>query len=78
MDTEDMNVRKEGSEVGLQPKYLRYNLWGADHSLPITIAERSESAIPLPRPPTAELKPSSQSNARFAPPSFLCELPYQR
>jgi hypothetical protein len=45
-----------GSEEGLQPKYLRYNLWGADQSLPITTAEWSETAIPLPRPPPAELE----------------------
>jgi len=44
------------SEGGMQPKYLQYNLWGADQSLLITIAEWSESAIPLPRPPMAELE----------------------
>ena len=51
--------RDVGNEGGMQPKYLRYNLWGADQCLPITIAEWSkwsESAIPLPRPPKAELE----------------------
>jgi hypothetical protein len=47
---------RESSEQGLQPKYLRYNLWGADQSSPQTIAEWSETAKPLPRPPQAELE----------------------
>ena len=44
------------SEEDVQPKYLRYNLWGADQTLPFTLAEWSETASPLPRPPTAELE----------------------
>jgi hypothetical protein len=42
--------------VGLLPKYLCYNLWGADHESPTTIADWSERALPLPRPPRTEFE----------------------
>jgi hypothetical protein len=41
--------------LGSRPKYLRYNLWNVDSSPTPTIAEWSESALPLPRPPPSEL-----------------------
>jgi hypothetical protein len=41
--------------LGSRPKYLRYNLWDVDTSPTPTIAEWSESALPLPRPPLSEL-----------------------
>lgn len=40
---------------GLQPKYLRHNLWDQGSSLSPTTAEWSETARPLPRPPPAEV-----------------------
>ena len=40
---------------GLQPKYLRHNLWKEGSSLSPTTAEWSETARPLPRPSHAEL-----------------------
>jgi hypothetical protein len=40
---------------GLQPKYLRHNLWHEGSSLSPTTAEWSERAQPLPRPPISEL-----------------------
>jgi len=40
--------------LGSRPKYLRYNLWNTDTSPTPTIAEWSESASPLPRPPLSE------------------------
>jgi len=49
-------TRHRENETGLQPKYLRYNLWGADHQKLMTTAEWSETASPLPRPPDAEFK----------------------
>ena len=45
----------EESEVhGLQPKYLRHNLWNEGLSLSPATAEWSEHAAPLPRPPITE------------------------
>ncbi len=49
-------TRCKGNESGLQPKYLRYNLWGADHQKLMTTAEWSETACPLPRPPDSEFE----------------------
>jgi hypothetical protein len=40
---------------GLQPKYLRHNLWERGSSLSPTTAEWTESARPLPRPSLAEI-----------------------
>jgi hypothetical protein len=40
--------------LGSRPKYLRYNLWNTDTSPTPTIAEWSETALPLPRPPLSE------------------------
>ena len=50
------------SEVyGLQPKYLRHNLWDQSSSLSPTTAEWSERARPLPRPPPSEISNPSSS-----------------
>jgi len=56
-DTEGSNARtKSYHEVlGLRPKYLRYNLWSASSEHTTTIADWSETATPLPRPPSSEL-----------------------
>ena len=44
------------SEIyGLQPKYLRHNLWEEVSVLSPTTAEWSETAKPLPRPPPNEI-----------------------
>ena len=44
------------SEIyGLQPKYLRHNLWQEGSELSPTTAEWSERARPLPRPPLSEV-----------------------
>ena len=40
---------------GLQPKYLRHNLWEEGSALSPTTAEWSETARPLPRPPAEEV-----------------------
>ena len=54
--TEKRSVRTEASEVyGLQPKYLRHNLWEQGSTLSPTTAEWSEHAPPLPRPRLSEL-----------------------
>jgi hypothetical protein len=48
-------ARMEANEVyGLQPKYLRHNLWEQGSTLSPTTAEWSEHAKPLPRPPLSE------------------------
>ena len=41
--------------LGARPKYLCYNLWYPDTLLTPMIAKWSESAIPLPAPPLAEI-----------------------
>jgi hypothetical protein len=40
---------------GLQPRYLRHNLWEEGLALSPTTAEWSEHAKPLPRPPPSEI-----------------------
>ena len=65
-----------GNEEGLQPKYRRYNLWGADHQKTVTIAEWSETAVPLPRPPKAELENTiSNSTLNSHPHLFAVKTP---
>src|SRR6266567_3054336 len=56
-DTEKTNARSElyRRALGFRPKYLRYNLWSSSPQLTPTIADWSETAIPLPRPPLSEL-----------------------
>ena len=55
-DTPNQNARTGPNEIyGLQPKYLRHNLWQESSTLSPTTAEWSETAQPLPRPSLAEL-----------------------
>ena len=55
-DTERKTVRQHPSELyGLQPKYLRHNLWNDTAPLSLTSADWTEKAAPLPRPPLAEM-----------------------
>ena len=53
----ERKIAREGaSEIyGLQPKYLRHNLWEESSTLSPTTAEWSEWASPLPRPPLSEM-----------------------
>jgi len=55
--TEGTNARNKSYEqiLGARPKYLRYNLWHPDSRLSPTTAEWSETAVPLPFPPMAEI-----------------------
>ncbi|PPR03806.1 hypothetical protein CVT26_000980, partial [Gymnopilus dilepis] len=41
--------------LGERPKYLRHNLWSNGESVP-SIADWSETAVPLPRPPLSEVE----------------------
>jgi len=59
------SMTHRSNEEGLQPKYRRYNLWGADNQKPMTTAEWSKTAIPLPRPPKSELE-NTIANATIA------------
>lgn len=53
---EKTTVRRGASEIfGLQPKYLRHNLWQEGSAPSPTTAEWSEQARPLPRPPLSEV-----------------------
>jgi hypothetical protein len=65
------------SEVyGLQPKYLRHNIWDEDHALSPTTAEWSEHAKPLPRPPLSELlNPISSKTIANHPELFQIRTP---
>jgi len=40
---------------GMQPKYLRYNVWNPDGNLAITTPEWTENAVPLLQPPSVQL-----------------------
>jgi hypothetical protein len=42
--------------LGARPRYLRYNLWDSTAQFTPTIADWSETAIPLPSPPISELE----------------------
>jgi hypothetical protein len=48
-------TKSYASVLGSRPKYLRYNLWNHDLHFNLTIAEWSQTAVPLPRPPISEL-----------------------
>ena len=43
------------AEHGMQPKYLRYNVWDPASDFTPTTADWTETAAPLPRPPQSEL-----------------------
>jgi hypothetical protein len=61
-DTVRRTAQTGPSELyGLQPKYLRHNLWEEELLLSDTTAEWSESAKPLPRPPLSEILNSVSS-----------------
>ena len=70
-------VRTEASEVyGLQPKYLRHNLWEQGSTLSPTTAEWSEHAPPLPRPRLSELmNPAVAKTVRDNPHLFKVQTP---
>ena len=52
---ERRTVQERPIEIfGLQPKYLRHNLWTESSPMSPTTAEWTESACPLPRPPLSE------------------------
>ncbi len=73
--TLQLETTKE-NDVGLQPKYLRYNLWGADHQKLMTTADWSEFASPLPRPPDTEFEnPISASTLSSYPHLFKVDTP---
>ena len=67
----------EQSEIfGLQPKYLRHNLWNENSTLSPTTAEWSEHAKPLPRPPISEiLDPISSKTIANHPHLFKIHTP---
>ena len=48
-------TKSYASVLGSRPKHLRYNLWNPDSHFSLTIAEWSQTAVPLPRPPISEL-----------------------
>lgn len=55
--TESMFVGSEGEQFGMKPKYyLHYNLWDEEGSPKITVAEWTQTACSLPRPPPSELE----------------------
>jgi hypothetical protein len=72
-------VRTGPSELyGLQPRYLRHNLWDAGEGLTLspTTAEWSEHAKPLPRPPLSEiLDPISSKTIADHPELFQVRTP---
>ena len=60
LDTVKKTVRTNPNEMyGLQPKYLRHNMWQENAGLSPTTAEWSETARPLPRPSFSELTNSA-------------------
>jgi hypothetical protein len=79
-DTETKTVRKGADEIfGLQPKYLRHNLWQEGSPLSPTTAEWSETAKPLPRPPLLEvLNPITSKTIADHPDLFQVRTPIKR
>ncbi len=68
--------KRKLDKVGLQPKFLRYNLWTANSSLPFTTDEWTETAKPLPRPPRSELEdPNIAETLRAHPHLFSVNTP---
>ena len=76
-DMERKTAREDPTEIfGLQPKYLRHNLWTESSSMSPTTAEWTESARPLPRPPSSELNnPIAVSTIRNNPELFKIVTP---
>jgi hypothetical protein len=77
LDTARKTVRTEANEIyGLQPKYLRHNLWDQGALLSPTTAEWSETARPLPRPPYSEIfNPISSQTIADNPDLFQVHTP---
>jgi hypothetical protein len=76
-DIQNSTVRKGPDEIyGLQPKYLRHNLWEESSTLSPTTAEWSETALPLPRPPDSEtLNPFATKTIADNPHLFQVKTP---
>jgi len=55
LGTANPRVPARIEQSGWRPKYLRYNIWDPDGSLPTSTSEWTETALPLPRPPPEEL-----------------------
>jgi hypothetical protein len=55
LDMDNQLVPRRIEQTGRQPKYLRYNIWNPEGSLPTSTTEWTETALPLPRPPLNEL-----------------------
>ena len=78
----DMCARKEIEAMGMRPKYLRHNLWAPDANPSVTVAEWTETALPLARPPLTELNHASINQILHAHPDLfrivtplnICEL----
>lgn len=56
LDMGNQHVPRRIEEYGMRPKYLRYNVWDPEGILPITTADWTETALPLPRPPLCEIE----------------------
>ena len=50
-----LTIKPYGDILGARPRYLRYNLWDSTTPFHPTVADWSETAVPLPRPPLSEL-----------------------
>ena len=57
--------------LGSRPKYLRHNLWNPESPFTPTVAEWSETAIPLPRPSRLELNDPVARQTIFEHPSLF-------
>ena len=67
---------KPNEVYGLQPRYLRHNLWEEGSSISPTTAEWSETAHPLPRPPLSEyLNPEVNKTIKDNPELFEVRTP---
>ena len=57
--------------LGSRPKYLRHNLWNPESSFTPTIADWSETAVPLPCPSHLELNDPVAHQTIFEHPSLF-------
>jgi hypothetical protein len=71
LDMGEMRAKTVTEAMGMRPKYLRHNLWAPEANPSVTVAEWTESALPLARPPLSELNNASINQTLHAHPDLF-------